>query len=70
LQVGTAEPPGYFFPPTPMSRKRSIVALSPKSSSSNSWRTSISHSLPRPAGAGKRFVHSSASSRDYAWMSV
>src|SRR4029434_239471 len=51
--------------PTPISLKRSIASLSPKSSSSNSWRTSISPSFPSIDGLGKRRVHSIASSRDF-----
>src|SRR6184192_3079195 len=51
-------------------RKRSTASLSPKSSSSNSWRTSISPSLPSRAGLGKRRAHSIASSLDFTWMSV
>ena len=47
----------------PSPRKRSTAPPGAKSSSSNSWRTSISASLPSPAGLGKRFVHSIASSR-------
>jgi hypothetical protein len=40
-----------------------------KSSSSNSWRTSISQAMPSN-GAGKRRVHSIASSRERTWISV
>ncbi len=57
--------PGYFFPSMPISRNRSSVSLGPNSSSSYSRRTSISASLPSPAGLGKRLVHSSASSGDF-----
>jgi hypothetical protein len=55
----------YFLVPTPITRKRSTASLGPKSSSSNSWRTSISPSLPSTAGLGKRFVHSIPSSLDF-----
>src|SRR5438552_2719811 len=49
-------------------RNRSTASLGPKSSSSYSWRTSISPSCS--AGLGKRLAHSSASSRDFTWMRV
>ncbi len=76
-----ASPPGPLrapsLPPRPypaerasMARKRSITSLGPKSSSSNSWRTSISASLPSPTGLGKRFAHSSASARDFTSIRV
>lgn len=42
----------YFSAPIPISRKRSISLLGPKSSSSNSWPTSISASDPSPADWG------------------
>src|SRR5688572_20063873 len=42
---------GYFLP-TPILRMRSIAGLSPKSSSSKYWRTSISASPPSIAGLG------------------
>ncbi len=59
-----------YFLSSPMSRKRSTASLGAKSSSSNSWRTSISASLPSPARLGKRLVHSIASSRDFALIRV
>lgn len=59
----------YLFSAT-SSRKRSIASLGPRSSSSYSWRTSISASAPSPTGLGKRLVHSSASSRDFTCMIV
>src|SRR5947208_9114185 len=59
-----------FRHPTSIWRKRSTASLGPKSSSSNSWRTSISPSLPSRAGLGKRRAHSMASSFDFTWMMV
>ena len=58
----------YFF--ISISRKRSTASLGPKSSGSNSWRTSISLSDPSPWGLGKRLAQSTASSRDFTWISV
>src|SRR3989441_1234212 len=60
----------YVFHPTSILRKRSTASLGPKSSSSNSWRTSISPSCPFRAGLGKRRAHSMASSFDFTWMMV
>src|SRR5918992_6187856 len=48
----------YFFVPTPITRKRSTASLRPKSSSSNSWRTSISPSLLSTAGVVFRHLGS------------
>jgi uncharacterized protein YndB with AHSA1/START domain len=56
--------------PMPRSRRRCTASVCSKSSSSNSWRTSISPSLPWIAGLGKRLVHSRASSRDFTRMRV
>src|SRR5207253_2498726 len=59
-----------WFHPTSILRKRSTASLGPKSSSSNSCRTSISPSLPSSEGLGKRRAHSMASSFDFTWMMV
>src|SRR2546422_564423 len=56
--------------PTSILRKRSTASLGPKSSSSNSWRISISPSLSSRAGLGKRRAHSIASSFDFTWIMV
>src|SRR6266853_1427140 len=60
----------HVFHPTSILRKRSTASLGPKSSSSNSWRTSIPPSWPFRAGLGKRRAHSMASSFDFTWMMV
>ena len=60
----------FSAPPIPISRKRSSVSLSPKSSSSNICRTSISQSEPSSVGFGNFFVHSTASARDLTLMIV
>src|SRR6185503_6208547 len=57
-------------PDIPISRNLSSVSLSPKSSSSNIRRTSISQSEPSSVGFGNFFVHSTASSRDFTLMIV
>src|SRR6266542_3956678 len=60
----------FFASSLPSSRARSIAGLSPNSSSSNTWRISISPSWPNsaPASKGTRLAHSMASSSDLAWM--
>jgi hypothetical protein len=66
LETGQLAPFGraYEFDVVSSLLKRSAAALGPKSSSSKNRRTSTSAGWPSPAGFGKRFVHSIASSRD------
>src|SRR5262249_41127204 len=49
-------------------RSCSTAALRSKSSSSKSWRISISPSLPSPCGPGARFAQPIASSFDFTWI--
>ena len=53
-----------------LAKARMLVDASGLQASSKNWRTSISPSFPPSAGLGKRFVHSSASARDFASMMV
>jgi hypothetical protein len=61
----------YFFFVSSLSSLRalSIAGLGAKSSSSKSWRSSISHSAFSPCGAGARLAHSIASAFDLTWIS-
>jgi hypothetical protein len=64
-RISTA-PYFFFFIVSPSSRWCSIAGLSPKSSSSNTWRISIS--LSPACGFGQRFIQSIASCFDLTWM--
>src|SRR5262249_6016713 len=69
--LGLAFVVDYFFLASSFSssRARSTASLEGKSSSSKSWRISISASAPSPCGGGTRLPHSIASSRDFTWIS-
>src|SRR5688572_19473389 len=65
---GLEGPPLYFFPAGGLRRRSSCarssgVRAAPKSSASNTWRSSISESVS--IGLGQRLTHSIASSLDF-----